>query len=111
MAERRQFPVEHGDDARLGRVDDGVAEPIVAMVDARLVARREVGRQPLLQQFHRLDIVGPGEVVLAGPARELALDVLALPPVVAQADRAIVDIVDACQHVVHRIEDLAAVGW
>ena len=96
--------------ARLGRMDDGVAEPVVAVVDARLVARREVGRQPLLQQFHRLDLVGLGEVVLARPASELALDVLALAAEVAEADGAVVDIVDAGQHVVHRIEDLAAVG-
>jgi len=72
--------------------------------------RRDIGRQPLLQRLHRSDVLGAGEIVLARPAGELALDVLALPPVVAQADGAVIDIVDARQHVVHRIEDPAAIG-
>jgi hypothetical protein len=49
----------------------------------------------LLQLFHRLDVLGAGEVVLARPARNLALDVLALAAEVAEADGAVVDIVDA----------------
>ena len=110
MAERAELPVEHGDDARLGRMHDGIAQPVVAVVDARLVARRNVGGQPLLQRLHRFDVFGAGEIVLARPAGELTLDVLALPSVVAQTDGAVVDIVDARQHVVHRIEDAAAIG-
>ena len=44
MAERGELPVEHRDDARLGRMDDGVAEPIVAVVDR--ASRRPAGCSP-----------------------------------------------------------------
>jgi hypothetical protein len=74
------------------------------------VARRDVLRQPLLEGFHRFDVLGAGKVVLARPARQLALDVLALAAIVAEADRAIVDVVQAREHIVHRVEYLAAIG-
>ncbi len=110
MAECAEFPVEHGDDARLSRVNDRVPQPVVAVVDAGLVAGRDICRQPLLEVFHRRQVVRARQVVLARPAGDLALDVLALAAVIAEADLSVVDIVQAGQHVVHRIEDLAAVG-
>ena len=42
MAERRQLPVEHGDDARLRRMDDRVADAIVAVNDRGLVVARQM---------------------------------------------------------------------
>src|SRR3990172_13286373 len=46
MAERRELPVEDGDDARLARVEDQVPEPVVAVHEGRLVVRRHVAREP-----------------------------------------------------------------
>src|SRR6185312_5197825 len=40
VAQRRELPVEHGDDAGLGGVEDEVVEAVVAVDDARLLARR-----------------------------------------------------------------------
>ena len=42
MTERRELPVEHGDDARLRRMNDRVADAVVAVDDRGLVARRQV---------------------------------------------------------------------
>jgi hypothetical protein len=53
MAQGRQFPVEHGQDARLGRVENHVVEPEVAMHDGRVFAGRNVVRQPGDQLVHR----------------------------------------------------------
>jgi hypothetical protein len=39
VTERRELPVEHGDDPWLARVKDHVIEPEVAVHDARLVVR------------------------------------------------------------------------
>ena len=58
MAERRELPVEHREDARLGRMEDHVVDAIVAVHDRGLVARRHVRRQPLDQVVHRVDGLG-----------------------------------------------------
>ncbi len=55
MAERRQLPVENGEDPRLGRMEDRVVETVVAVHDRGLVARRDVLRQPGDQVVHRFD--------------------------------------------------------
>ena len=52
MAERRQLPVEHRQDARLGRVEDHVVDAKVAMDDRGLVARGDMGGQPFDQPVH-----------------------------------------------------------
>ena len=74
MAERRQLPVEHGEDARLGRVEDQVVEPEVAVHDPTVsssggnvlrAASRSAGPSP------RWASVSRGLVLLA-PARRSA---------------------------------------
>ena len=46
MPERREFPVEDGENSRLGRMEDHVVEAKVAVHDRRLVVRGNVGGQP-----------------------------------------------------------------
>src|SRR5215813_9261041 len=58
MPERRQLPVEHRGHARLGRMHDHVARPVIAVHERRLGARRNVFWQPLHESFHRLDLLG-----------------------------------------------------
>src|SRR5690606_15071904 len=55
MAERGELPVEHGEDAGLGRMEDDVVEAVVAMHNGGLVASRDVAGQPGDEVVHRLD--------------------------------------------------------
>lgn len=93
MAKRRQFPVEHRDDARLGRMDDRVADAIVAMNDCCLIARRQVCREPGDQAIHFLILVGLRREVLPCPAIELPRDVAFGLSKVAETAGAIIDAV------------------
>ena len=114
MAERRELPVEHRDDARLGRVKHQVVEPVVAVHDAhlRLVARarRNVRRQPFDEPVHRLDRLGDRGEVLLGPAADLALEVVARLAVVGQADAGRLDRVQRGDDAVHLVVDRGAAG-
>ena len=91
IAEGRQLPVEHGDDARLGRVEHDVLEPVVAVGDGGGLVRRHPLRQDGDQLLHRLDRLGLGAAVLLGPAVDLAGEIVAGPAVVAKPDRGVVD--------------------
>ena len=57
VAERRQLPVEHREDARLGGVEDHVVEPVVAVHDARLALGR-VGAAASRSGVGGLDALG-----------------------------------------------------
>ena len=70
MTDRRQLPVDDGGDARLGRVNEKIAGPIVAVNDGRGLIGRNVRRQPLDQPFHRVDAQALASVWL--PAESMA---------------------------------------
>ncbi len=93
MADRRQLPVEDREDARLGRMEDQVVEPVVA-VDDRACAPSSAGmccRQPVDQPVHRVDVLGLRRLVLLAPAADLAREIVARLAEVLEPDRAIVD--------------------
>ena len=110
MAQRGQLPVEHRQDARLGRMEDHIVQAVVAVHDAGLVLRRDVLRQPFDQLLHRLDLLGLRGAVLLGPAADLALQIVARLAVVAQADRVVVDLVQRGDHAVHLVVDGGALA-
>ena len=112
VAERRQLPVEHREDARLGGVEDHVVEPVVAVHDARLARRaaRGTARQPVDQRVGGLDALGLRGAVLARPARHLAPDAVARLAVVGQADGGRVDAVQRRDHAVHLVVVRGALG-
>src|SRR3989442_688253 len=58
VPQRRELPIQHGDDAGFGRMKDKIVEAIVAMDDGGLVVRRNVLRQPFDQPIHRFDFLG-----------------------------------------------------
>ena len=88
VAKGRKLPVENREDARLGRMEDQVVHPVVAVHDRRLLARRNVRRQPVDQTVHRVDTLRLRGVVLLAPAADLAFEVVAGLAVVRQARRA-----------------------
>ncbi len=110
IAQGRELPVEHGHDARLGRVEDHVVEPVVAMHDAALALGGHVLRQPFHQAVGGFDGLGFGGLVLARPAGHLALQVGAGAAVVGQADGRGVHAVQRRHHAVHLVVVRAALG-
>ena len=68
----REFPIEHADHPRLGRVEDQIVDAVVAVDDARRAFRRQVARQPLDQPVHCRLGLGLRGLVLPAPARDLA---------------------------------------
>src|SRR5208282_2120355 len=57
MPERRELPVEHGDDARLSRMEDDILDTIIAVRDRRLIRRRNVAPEPFDEAVHLGDLV------------------------------------------------------
>src|SRR5437660_5168023 len=57
VSQRRELPIQHGDDAGFGRMKDEIVEAIVAMNDGGLVVRRNVLRKPFDQPIHRFDFL------------------------------------------------------
>ena len=86
IAERRQLPVQHRDDARRVARDDQVVEPIVAVHQPRRPGRRDVPRQPVDQPLHLLDLFRFGSAVLLRPALDLARDVVLAFAEIAKPD-------------------------
>ncbi len=80
------------------------------MDDGGLVVRGNVRGQPGDQALERRDRAGLRGLPLAGPAVDLAGEVVAGPAEALEADRPPVDPVQARQHVVHRIVHLRALG-
>jgi hypothetical protein len=120
VAERGQLPIEHGDHARLGRMEHQVVEAEVAMDDRYLafVARRRgnVGWQPLDQPFHCRDglrhrprAVGRSLVLLAPPA-DLAVEIVAGFAVAGQAAVSELHGMQRRDDAVHLFIDIAAAG-
>ena len=115
VAQRGQLPVQHGQYARLGGVEQQVVEPEVAMHDGdqAFVARagRDVGGQPLHQAVHLGDGLGDGGGVLFAPAAYLAFKVVAGFAVVGQAAFGELHLVQCGDHAVHFVVNLAALRF
>ena len=71
VADGREFPVQHRDDARLGGVDDAIVEPEVAMDDGGARIRRAGAGQPGDELVHLGDRLGLRGAVLLAPALDL----------------------------------------
>ena len=114
VAQRGQLPVEHGDHARLGLVEDEVVEAEVAVHDADLRfvagAGRNVLRQPFDQPVHFLDRLGDRRQVLLAPAADLALEIVARLAVVGQPHGIHVHAVQGGDDAVHLVVESAAPG-
>ena len=110
MAERRQFPIEHGEQARLGRMENHIVEPVVAVDDrhAAVVSRRIAG-EPGDEIVHRGNRLGFGGAVLVGPALELALEIGAGAAEVGQADPGGIERGQRRERAVHLVVDFRAV--
>jgi len=93
ITQRGKLPVQHRDHARLGRVQHHIVEPVVAMHDCGLVARRDVLRQPFDQLFHLRNVDRLGGLVLFGPAMDLAGHIVAFLAEAFEAGFLPVDIV------------------
>ena len=58
ISERGELPVEHGEYLRLGRMEDHIVEPEIAVDDTVGGLRRDIPRQPLDEIVHGLDALG-----------------------------------------------------
>ena len=110
MPQRREFPVEHRQNARLGGVEDHVVDAEIA-VDHRgcAVILGHFRLEPVDDRIHVL--VAPGKLVLAvlaRPAPDLSREVIARLAIVAKADRLGIEAVQLGDGLVHRIEDRRA---
>ena len=110
MAERREFPVEHGEQARCCRMEDHVVEAIVAVDDrhAAVVFRHAVG-EPGDERIHRRDRSGFRCAILIRPALELAFEIGAGRPKSPKADAGGIGGREFRQSAVHLVVDLAAI--
>ena len=109
MAQRRELPVEDGEETGRAGVEDHVVDAPVAMHqrDATVVGR-DMRPEPGDETLHVLDPVRLACAILLGPALHLAGEVAAGLAEVGQARRGDVDRVELRQSLVHRVEDLSA---
>ena len=114
VTQRRQFPVQHGNDARPFVREDHVVEPKVAVHDGRRGAVQRTGRQaprqPLDQVGHLGDVFRDAGQVLLAPAADLTLEVVARLAVVLKACGGHVHAVQRGDDTVHFVVDGAAPG-
>ena len=107
MAQRRQFPIQHRDHARLRRMENQVVEPEVAVHDAghSLSARhrRNMGWQPFHQAIHIGHRLGRRGHVLPAPTADLPLEIITWAAVVGEPVFGISDAVEAADHAVHLV--------
>ncbi len=109
VAERRQFPVEHRQNLGLAGCEDHVVQPIVAMHQRdTAVIGRHMRLQPGDQPVHVGDRAGFRGAVLAGPAGELAFEIIAGFAEIAEPDRFDIDVVQCGQRGVHGVVDRRA---
>src|SRR5258708_13932594 len=101
MAERRQLPIEHGQNARLVWIENDIVEPEVAVDDPGLVPRRNMDRQPLDEPVHGRDVFGLRGAILLRPTLYLALDVVSGPAVVAEPDLVRIERIKLAHHPLH----------
>ena len=80
------------------------------MHDCGFVTGRNMRWQPVDQGFHRVDLFRFTRAVLFGPARDLALEVIARATKVAEPNGCIIDLVERGDDPVHVVEDGGALG-
>src|SRR5215217_1766037 len=110
VANGRQLPVEHRNQARLGRVVHDVLEPVIAMGDGDFILGRNPSGELLDERLHLRDQLALGAAVLLGPAGYLTLEIAAGLAVVAQAGRDEIDLVQLGQGGVEIVVDRRALG-
>ncbi len=110
MTERRQFPIQDGQHARFGRMEDHVIEAIVAMYDAGFVAGRNILRQPFDQGVHRRDFFSFRRLVLLGPAIDLAAEIIARLAETCEADFFVINQMQLGDDAIHFVVVGAALG-
>ena len=102
--------VDHGEHARLRRVEDQIVEAEVAVDQRRAPLRRQVCGQPVDQPVHRRDRLGLRCSVLLRPARHLAGEVVLRPAEAVEAGGRPVETVDGGDDPAHRGVDRRAFG-
>ena len=108
IAERRQFPIEHGRDFRLARREDHIVEPVVAMNEPRRLRRRQMLRQPGDQLLHLLDTLRLRRAILLRPALDLPRHIVFAAAIIAKPDRRRIECVQPRQRRVHGVIDARA---
>ena len=111
MAQRGQFPIQYGNDARLGRVKHQVVQAIVTVHDANHVFRAGHGwnvlRQPGHQLVHFFNRLRDGGDILLAPASNLALKIVAGFAVTRQSLLRILDAVQGRDDPVHFVVNVS----
>ena len=110
VAQCGEFPIEHGDDAGLRGVEHEGPEAEIAVAEGGGFAFGDVVREPGVEGFDIRHRVGFGELVLLGPAGDLAGEVAAGAAEIGQAHRGGVDGVEVGEGFGHGAVHGAAVG-
>ena len=110
IAQGRKLPVEHGQHPGLILGPDHVVDPVIAMDHAGAGLFGQRCRQPFDQPLHVRHVLGLGQLVLLGPAIDLAAEIVAGLAEVGEADSLHIDIVQCSQGVDHREIGVAAVS-
>ena len=109
VAQRRQLPIQYGDDPRLGGVKHQVAQPEIPMTKRHLpVIRWLMGVQPVNHLFDGRDRTRGGGAVLPVPAGDLTLEIVAGLAVVAESGSLEVNGGDRHKDVGHLLINTAA---
>ena len=109
ITQGRQFPVEHGQHLGFGLGPDHVVDPVIAMNHAGAGLFGQGCGQERDQALHRIHRFGFGQLVLLGPAFDLAAEVVARLAIVRQSGRIDIDRVQARQRIDHCVIGRAAI--
>ena len=92
VSERRQLPVEHGEEARRIGVENHVVDPPVAVHQRdSTVVDGDIPAEPVDEPLHVVDRCGFARAILLGPALQLPGEVAAGLSVVGKSGRSHVD--------------------
>ena len=97
MAERRQFPIEHGQHFGLVGMQHHIVQSEIAMHNRIGIIIGNIARQPVDQLVHRVDALRFRHLILLCPAGNLAGKIIARLAEIAQPDRLVIGIVQFCQ--------------
>src|SRR5215469_2529617 len=110
MAESRKLPIEQRDDARLGRMKHEIAYAVVAVHQGGGLVRGYMLRQPSDQTLDVGVLASAGELPLATPAVDLAGEIIARLPEIAEADRSEIHIMEDGERACHRLVHSPAIA-
>ena len=103
-----ELPVQNGDDARLGRVENHIVHAVVTVDQADGVVVRNILRQPGIEAIHVFDPVGFRSHVGFAPAVNLAGEIVRGLAKPFESDRAVIERLERCQRFDLRIIDRRA---